>query len=161
MINLIQKNKNIFILFIIILLTGYLSKYHFQLALIQGDSMQPTYHNLQLVIISKHVGQPDYGDVVIFSCDTLSTTLIKRIVAKPGDIVHIQENILYVNDVPSSVLSENAQISYAGIASSPLLLLENEYFVLGDNYSESKDSRYREIGPVKYEDIIGKVILPH
>lgn len=157
--NIIQKNKNILVVLSILLLTGYLSKYHFQLALIQGDSMLPTYHNLQLVIINKHVKQPDYGDVIIFSCDALSTTLIKRVVAKPKDMVYIEENILYVNDAPSSVLPENAQISYAGTASSPLLLHEDEYFVLGDNYSESKDSRYSDIGPVKYEDIIG-IVMP-
>ncbi|MBO5030936.1 MAG: signal peptidase I [Lachnospiraceae bacterium] len=155
---IIQKHKNLILALSILFMTGYLSRYHFQLALIQGDSMLPTYHNLELVIINKHVKQPDYGDVIVFSSDTLSTTLIKRVVAKPNDMVSIEENILYVNDEPSSVLPENAQISYAGTASSPLLLHEDEYFVLGDNYSESKDSRCLDIGPVKYEDIIGTVM---
>ena len=34
---------------------------------------------------------------------------------------------------------------------------EDKYFVLGDNRSNSKDSRNPEIGLVEKEDIIGKV----
>ena len=48
-------------------------------------------------------------------------------------------------------------IEYAGIAENPIHLQDNEYFVLGDNYQQSIDSRYEEIGCIHFEDILGKI----
>ena len=44
----------------------------------------------------------------------------------------------------------------AGLASEPVTLGEDEYFVLGDNRNNSEDSRSADIGNVKKEDILGK-----
>ena len=38
-----------------------------------------------------------------------------------------------------------------------LVLDKDEYFVVGDNWNSSTDSRYVEIGPISKKDIIGKV----
>ena len=120
--------------------------------------MLPTYHNWQLVLIDKHTTSFDYGDVIVFTNDTLNTTLVKRIVALPGDTVHIIDGIVYVNEQPCPFLSEDARLSYSGIASSSLHLSNDEYFVLGDNYEVSKDSRYAEIGCIRLANILGKII---
>ena len=51
----------------------------------------------------------------------------------------------------------------AGRADSPILLGEDEYFLLGDNRDSSEDSRFANVGNVKKEQIQGKVwmrILP-
>ena len=119
--------------------------------------MLPSYHNWQLVFIDKHTKEYDYGDVIVFTNDTLSATLTKRIIALPGDTVQIQDGFVYVNQTPSSLIPQHTKLSYSGIAASPITLAADEYFVLGDNYEESKDSRFEEIGCVKQETILGKI----
>lgn len=46
----------------------------------------------------------------------------------------------------------------SGIAEKPLKLANDEYFVLGDNRMVSIDSRHSDLGPVKKEQIIGRLI---
>lgn len=154
----IHKHKLLYIALFIIFLSAYLSKYWIQFTLIQGDSMLPTYHNWQLVLIDKHTTNFDYGDVIVFTNDSLKATLVKRIVALPGDTVQIIDGIVYVNEQPCPFLSKDARLSYSGIASSALHLSNDEYFVLGDNYEVSKDSRYEEIGFIKRDVILGKIL---
>ena len=154
----IKKHNKLYIALFIIFLSAYLSKYWIQFTLIQGDSMLPTYHNWQLVLIDKHTTSFDYGDVIVFANNNLNTTLVKRIVALPGDTVQIINGIVYVNEQPCPFLSEDARLSYSGIASSSLHLSNDEYFVLGDNYEVSKDSRYAEIGCIRLDNILGKII---
>lgn len=154
----IKKSKTPFMIAIIVLITWYISSNWVQFALIQGDSMLPTYHNMQLVLIDKHSTEFKYNDVIVFSNDELKATMIKRIIAMPGDTIQIVDGIVYVNNIPSPLLPKDLPLSYSGIASSPLYLSEDEYFVLGDNLAESKDSRYPEIGCVKQNTILGKLL---
>ena len=147
--------KHITVLLAILFLTKYISMYCFQLMLIQGESMYPTYRNCQIVVLDKKPVNLEIGDVIAFRCEYLDSFLVKRIVAGAGDIVQIKGGALYVNDIAYAV--EKNLISYPGIASEPIQLTENEYFVLGDNFEKSKDSRYSEVGIVKNTDIIGKV----
>lgn len=152
------KRKIPFTITIIVLVTWYISSNLVQFALIQGDSMLPTYHNMQLVLVDKHSNEFHYNDVIVFTNEKLNATLIKRIIAIPGDTVQIVDGIVYVNNIPSPFLTGDKIISYSGIASSPLHLSSDEYFVLGDNYEKSKDSRYPEIGCIKHDTILGRII---
>lgn len=148
--------KKYFYYFILLFLTFYISTYHFQFTLIQGNSMNPTYHSWQLVILNKNPKELKTGDVISFRCETLNCILIKRIVACPGDHMEFEDGILYVNDSPSPYVFP--PINDPGIAQSPITLGTDEYFVLGDNYEYSKDSRHSEVGCVHPEDILGSVI---
>ena len=137
------KNKYFYIcLFLgIMLSTWHISANWYQLVLVRGDSMVPAYHNMQLVL-----------------ADRLDTVLIKRIAACPGDEVKIEDGCLYINGDGSTVFAEGTVFSYAGIAELPVQMADGQYFVIGDNIEKSKDSRYREVGCVNENRIIGKII---
>lgn len=83
---------------------------------------------------------------------------VKRIIALPGQTVDFDEdgNVL----VDGKILEEEY---YQGVTRAtdpaveyPLTVEENMVFVLGDNRSVSKDSRYSDVGQVPYEAIMGK-----
>ena len=150
--------KYIILYFFIIIAAYYISTYQYQLMIIQGQSMHPTYHNLQIVILDKRDKDFQAGDVIAFRCGALQAILVKRIVAVPGDTVHIMDGTLYVNGQSDAEVLYKECLTYAGIAENKLTLSKDEYFVLGDQPESSKDSRYTEIGCVKESSIAGKVL---
>lgn len=155
----IKNKKKYFIVFVgVMFVSFYVSANWYQMVLIRGDSMFPTYRNMQLVIIDRHSCDYTYGDVVAFECEGLSSVLIKRVVACPGDKIIIKDGVLYVNDSISIVYSEDVLFEYAGIAADLIQLSDNQYFVIGDNVIKSKDSRYQKIGCIYANDILGRTI---
>lgn len=146
---------------IVVAVTFLVSQYCVQLMLIQGNSMLPSYHNMQIVLVNKQVDHYQKGDVVAFFCDGLEekrVTLVKRLVAVPGDIVQIKEGTLIVNEHISEHFSKKGMFDDSCIAEEPIQLGEDEYFVIGDNISESKDSRLETIGTISKSQLIGKII---
>lgn len=146
------------LLIIIFLFSYYISKNWYCIMIIQGNSMYPAYHNLQFVILDCHSKDYTYGDVIGFQCKELNHVLVKRIAACPGDTVKIEQGTLYVNGVISEVYSEENLFEYAGNLEKMITLGIEQYIVIGDNISESKDSRYNMVGYVATTDIIGKII---
>lgn len=153
-----KKNRwwIIFVVFIV-LFSYYISNNWYGIMLIQGDSMVPTYHNMQLVILNKYNKEFLQGDVIAFECEELAAILVKRIVACPGDIVVINQGTLFINEQVSDIYSEKQSFNYPGLLEEPVYLQEGEYIVIGDNIPESKDSRYAQVGIVERKHIIGKV----
>jgi signal peptidase I len=93
------------------------------------------------------------GSVVL--CNLDGEYAIKRMIALPGDEVQIKDGLVYVNGnkLEEDYLSPD---TYTGEDMS-LTLGEDEYFVLGDNRSVSKDSR--QVGPLTAKQILGIVIF--
>lgn len=139
------------------LVAWYISANWYQLMLIQGRSMMPAYKHLQMVVLDKHTESYTRGQVVAFSCESLSGNLVKRIVAIPGDRVQIQNGTLYVNGEVSDVYPQEEIFEFSGILQDELLLGTMEYLVIGDNVAESIDSRYPEVGIISQRDIHGIV----
>ena len=148
--------KKIIIILVVLFGTFYISQNLFQLNLIQGESMYPAYRNLQLTLIDKRATDFQHGDVIVFYCPSLDCTMVKRIIAVPKESVLISDGNVFVNGIKSPHVF--GTVAFGGITSNELLLEENQYFVLGDYYAQSKDSRYDEIGPVNRKDIIGRLI---
>lgn len=148
--------RKIFMILLILFSTLYISQNLYQVNLILGDSMLPTYKNLQLTLIDKHAADLQCGDVIVFYCPSLDCILVKRIIAAPSQTILITDGSVLVDGVQSPYVYDS--ISFGGIASDTLFLSENEFFVLGDNYAQSKDSRYEEIGCISREHIIGRLI---
>lgn len=125
-----------------------------------GVSMEPALYNGEKIFIDRFVyviSNPRSGDVVIFlpNGNENSHYHTKRILAVPGDKVQVTEGILYVNGQESKWITE--KIMDAGIANEEFTLQSEEYFCMGDNPNNSEDSRSANIGPVKKDNIIGKV----
>ena len=143
-----------------VLLCFLCSQFFYQLLLIQGNSMEPAYHNWQIVVIDRlhHDYRP--GDVVAFRCSGLSSVLVKRIAAEPGDLAEIRDGKLLVNGEISPVFGEEYSFAYAGLLEKGMRLDSGFYCVIGDNTDESRDSRYKEVGAVGTDSILGRIVCP-
>jgi len=121
---------------------------------IDGDSMEPTMHDGQYVIISKlsyRLNEPERGDVIVFRFPrSPERDFIKRIIGLPGDTIEIRDQMVMVNGVP---LHED-YISSAPSYENTWQVEPGQYFVLGDNRNNSSDSHTWGLLPA--ENIIGK-----
>ena len=69
-----------------------------------------------------------------------------------------QQGNIYIN---GELLQENygrevIRADTVGIAANPIVLGEDEYFVMGDNRNNSTDSRTEIVGNIRRGDIIGR-----
>lgn len=126
-----------------------------------GNSMKDMLSNEDVLLIDKAVYEftdPERFDIVLFKTQGINAgkIYVKRIIGLPGETVQIRNGKIYVNGmVLVNDITDN-QILTPGLASEPVTLGEDEYFVLGDNRNYSEDSRFYTIGNIKRENIIGK-----
>ena len=66
---------------------------------------------------------------------------------------------IYINNEKLDAPNDLGKAALAGLAEYPISLDKNEYFLLGDNRSGSEDSRFSNVGNVKFRQIKGKVWL--
>lgn len=134
----------------------------FEGAVVISDSMKPALAKGDYVLIDHRLSlRPSWGrgDIVFFKAPETWTgtgqTLVKRIVAVPGETVAIQNGILLVNGAPlkEDYLAKKPEDEVVG----PRLLAEDEFFVLGDNRDYSDDSS--ENGPIQQSDMFGRCIM--
>lgn len=130
---------------------------------VEGASMEPTLYNGDNLIVDKisyRFRDPERFDIIVFPFKyAASTYYIKRIIGLPGETVQIDERgNIYINGevLIESYGREVIKPEYIGLAREPIVLGEDEYFVLGDNRNNSKDSRTEVVGNIKREDIIGR-----
>ncbi|MBX3112372.1 MAG: signal peptidase I [Fimbriimonadaceae bacterium] len=110
---------------------------------VKGDSMEPTFHNGQRLLISKAywlVGDIKKNDIVVVKNIEGGDTIIKRVYALPGQTVD------FFNVPESYDFSKGAYVVPAG-----------HLYILGDNRPVSDDSRL--FGPVDTKDVLGKVVV--
>ena len=117
---------------------------------VSGPSMQPTLKGGELMILKK-TKTFDRFDVVVV--DIGSEDIIKRVIAMPGESISCEKGIIYINGRKQ----EEKYGSGITFDFEKVVLSEDEYFVMGDNRQDSKDSRH--IGPVKRESIKGTTSL--
>lgn len=146
---------------ILIGLTFLINTYVGQRTYISGPSMQPTLHdgdNLIVDKISYRFTDPKRYDIIVFPYRYQDDTFyIKRIIGLPGETVQIINGYVYINGELREDEVYGAEVMEdAGIASEPITLGEDEYFVLGDNRNHSSDSRDPNVGVLHRDELIGR-----
>lgn len=134
---------------------------------VSGESMSNTLHSGDTLWIDKleyEFGSPKRFDVVVFPYEEEEDTFyIKRIIGLPGETVYIdEEGTIYINDEPlegDKYGRETIAEDKRGIASEEVTLGDDEYFVLGDNRNNSRDSRFEDVGNIHKDQIIGRAVF--
>lgn len=102
---------------------------------------------------------PDYGDIIIFWSAEYNEFMVKRVIGKPGDLVELREDGVYVNDRRISdtyTQGETRELQY-GI--DTWTVPAESYFVMGDNRENSADSRYWENAFVPRDEIYARYMF--
>ncbi len=144
------------LLVVLVLLLAYV----FRIVGVVGDSMLPTLHSGDRLLMRYVDSEADFarGDVVVIGRYS-DTPLIKRVIAVGGDTVSIADGVVYVNHricVEPYAQYDDTQTDvdrYFKEATVPV----GYVFVLGDNRDHSKDSRSDEVGLVPVQDVVGRV----
>ncbi len=132
---------------------------------VSGSSMVPNFHDGDYIITNKlatRFSAPKRGEVVILQ-DPLDTNkvFIKRVIGLPGETLKISGGLVYIN----SKLLEEPYLS-TGLRTSgesylkdgdEITIADGNYFVMGDNRSNSSDSR--EWGLLKKDLIVGQAFI--
>ena len=126
--------------------------------IVDGGSMEPTFHNGEMLIVNKisyrsfdiswlpwsenrewrPFGQPQLGDIVVFRFPhNQNRDFIKRIIGLPGQTLEVHGGRLYLDGQPHDepFLAQPSAYEYG-----PAIVPDGQYFVLGDNRNNSYDS---------------------
>ena len=128
--------------------------------LVQGGSMNNTLQNGQHLLISDVNYEPKNGDVIVFvplNQDNRSTPFIKRVIAVAGQTVEIRSGVVLVDGLAQS--EEYLSLSKGHSSYPETTVPEGYVFVLGDNRTNSHDSREDDVGMIDVRSILGKVVF--
>lgn len=121
---------------------------------VNGTSMNDTLQHGDTMILNK-IGMKINGikrfDIVVIETD--NSYLIKRVIGMPGETIEYKNGKLYINEKEyKDPYYKDNTLDFAKVE-----IPKGYYFVMGDNRSDSIDSRI--IGPVKRNDILGTTKL--
>ena len=164
----------IFVVWIIVTFVG-------QRTQVSGSSMYDTLEdgdNLWIDKLSYRLHDPERFDIIVFPFQDSDVYYIKRIIGLPGETVRIEEDgKIYIGEQNEDFYQlEDSYAYYDSGQFRPAYeydsiteqfipvtqewtLGEDEYFVMGDNRNDSKDSRYEDVGLIKRKSLKGKAVL--
>ncbi|MBP1991361.1 signal peptidase I [Paenibacillus eucommiae] len=138
--------------------------------IVEGPSMEPNFYTSERLIVNKilyDIRKPKRGEVVVFHAPE-GKDYIKRVVALPGETVKVEGDKIYINgqEIEQTYLKEALEQaakegrSYNTLANFPETTVpEGSIFAMGDNRSNSRDSRDPSVGFVPYKEIVGRADL--
>lgn len=127
----------------------------FHIVRVEGESMSPTLASGELALCTRfdyRLGEPARGDVVECRFSGRDGAYVKRLIGLPGEAVEIRGGRTYIDGAPLSEPYATGPMEDYSVA-----LGSDEYLVLGDNRSESYDSRAADMGPIGRSDFLGRV----
>ena len=140
---------------------------------VEGDSMEPTLSEGDVLLMSGLGYTPERGDIIIAQSASygLARPLVKRVIAVGGDELDIDFDTWEVRvngeliDEPYLLQGSGRMTRYYSTEhlTFPMTLPEGYLFVMGDNRQNSADSRHRSIGLIDQRYVVGRVwsrVLP-
>jgi signal peptidase I len=166
--------EGIIVVVVAILVAVLLRTFVVQTFFIPSGSMEPTLQVGDRILVNKlsyHLHGVGRGDIVVFSRPPAENCggpqvndLVKRVIGLPGETLSLSDGNVYVDGrrLDESWLPASAQgVTRPGPGGTLYSLQHaykvpaNDYFVMGDNRTDSCDSRYW--GPISRSLIVGKV----
>jgi signal peptidase I len=137
------------------------SQYIVTAVVIKGRSMSPTLKDGDRYFLNRWryvFMAPQRGEIVVIKDPGHHDFAVKRVVAKPYDWLNMKDGILYINGkrLEEPYLSSNTRTETADLTEKWIQLGRDQYYLLGDNRSNSEDSRF--YGVVHRKNIIGMII---
>jgi signal peptidase I len=135
---------------------------------VEGPSMQPTLATGQFLWVNKAAyfqidhhfvfGGPQRGDIAVLIApgDQEDFDLIKRVIGLPGDTLQIERGQVLIN---GQVLNEPYIHFHAAYNVPTMTIPDGQYFVLGDNRANSRDSHLGWLVPA--ENLVGRAWLSY
>ncbi len=133
---------------------------------IPSGSMRPTFMEGDRILVNKFIyrfREPERGDIVVFKYpEDKKKDFVKRLIAKGQETVQIRDGAIYINDRMVTDPHIIREIYYYnrgdyGAAGQKITVPPGAYYVLGDNSSSSRDSRYWAFVPKRY--LLGKAFF--
>lgn len=145
--------------------------------IVDGDSMRPNFHDRERIIVNKilyDIREPQRGEVIVFHVPEEGRDFIKRVIGVPGDTVKVEDDKVYINgqQIEENYLKEAYEKAHAAgdlynqqdeLSDFPNdrfpdgKIPEGTLFVMGDNRSNSEDSRM--IGYIPMDRVVGRADL--
>lgn len=147
---LLKLLKELLPYIIIIIVVIIIRTFIFTPVVVNGLSMMNTLHNGDVMILDKigmKLGGIKRFDIVVIQ--TGKTKIIKRVIGMPGETISYHDNKLYINGKEVSDNHSN-EITYDF---EEVKIPDGEYYVLGDNRTDSVDSRI--LGTIPKNEILG------
>ena len=150
-------------LLVVLCITYVVIHYVGQRTEVWGASMETTLNDGDNLIVDKityRFRDPQRFDIIVFPFQHEEETyFIKRIIGLPGETVQIDlDGTIYIDGeaLEESYGREIIRPENIGLAIKPVVLGEDEYFVMGDNRNNSSDSRTEVVGNIHRDDIVGR-----
>ncbi len=115
--------------------------------------MEPNLKKGQIVVVEpvEDLSSLRRGDIILLEWN--GNSLIKRLIGLPGETIEVHQGSILVN---GTVYDEPYNVIKPKYEQGPVQLGKDEYYVLGDNRNDSRDSH--QFGPITGEIIKGRVI---
>ena len=135
-----------------------------RVTVVDGTSMENTFHHGDMVLTWSLGYEPERGDVVVLTQKSFrEQSIIKRVIAVGGQRVDIDYDTgtVYVDDVAldEPYIKERMRRPYYGEGINHVDIPEGCLFVMGDNRNNSTDSRDPDVGIVDERCVIGKAMF--
>ena len=138
-----------------------------RLTRVDGNSMDYTLQNNELLLVWSLGYTPQQGDVVVLNKTTAThldgVAIVKRVIAVGGQTVDIDyaTSTVYVDGEPldEPYIWEPMVDIYGDRGSTHIEVPEGSIFVMGDNRNDSDDSRDNLIGTIDEDYVLGKAVF--